>query len=333
MGKSKIIQAGIYQYSFTNKKKKYIGSSCNLYKRHSCHMSLLNKGKHYLTKFQKDFDEEGIENLKYEVLEFIKIPYIDNNINTIELNKILIHTEQKYFDSYHAQEYLNNSKDCRFFKLLYNKAPIAGAGADVSKYREVHQFTLDGTYIQSFLNSEVAARCTNVDGASIKKNCYNQRKSAGGYIWSFEKVNVEKYKNSTHKRIYQYSKNKELIKSYSNIASARKETGIDIRKGNSNDRMKTQGGYYWLFNTETFPVFKRTKGEDITITYKTETKTLSEWGTILNISNQNLLYRIKNWGVEQAIEIPKFKHPKKTNAGPISKEYKRLIQLAKDTLL
>lgn len=52
-------------------------------------------------------------------------------------------------------------------------------------WKEVHQYTKDGTYIRSFPGVSVAKKETGIN--TIYSNLCGDCKTAGGYIWSYEK--------------------------------------------------------------------------------------------------------------------------------------------------
>ena len=316
----KIVEAGVYQYSFKNTNRKYIGSSFNLRKRHSQHMSLLKNGKHYITDWQNAFIEYGLESMSYEILEFVdNSSFIKEGKLTKDLIKLIEETEQKYLDKYYAQEYLKEGKDTRFFKLLYNKTPIAGITYSLS-HKEVHSYTLEGKYIQSYINASIASMCTGIDCASIKKVCYKQRSSAGNLIWSYKKEYViTNYVKKQARKIYQYDKNKNLIKCYDSITAAKNETGIDVRK-EKKTKTKTQGGFYWLFENEKFPKYQKEKLSNIIVNYKNQIKSIDEWAKEIGITGKVLKYRLNNWSIEEAMTVKKYKHPTKKQMEILQKD-------------
>lgn len=55
------------------------------------------------------------------------------------------------------------------------------------KFKPVYQYDKQGNFIASFLNSEEAERVTKICAGTIRNVCNHgeNRKSAGGYIWSF----------------------------------------------------------------------------------------------------------------------------------------------------
>lgn len=53
----------------------------------------------------------------------------------------------------------------------------------------VNQYTMDGTFIQSFASTIHASNALNIDSSCIVKVCKGKRKSAGGYLWKYSNSN------------------------------------------------------------------------------------------------------------------------------------------------
>jgi len=259
------IFSGIYKYSFKeNKGKSYIGSSIYLRNRNSNHLSALKIGNHPNLDFQQAFNKYGLHNLVYEILEYVENDlFLNKTISKKEFATILFEKEQLYLNKYYAQEYINNSKDIRFFELLYNKSVLAASTISEKStliQKEIHKYTLKGEYIESYYNSSIASLCNKVDPSSIRRVCQSKsRKSAGNFIWKYEKVEkLPEYINTKFTAINQYDKNKVFIKRYESLIQAKLDTKIDVRKEN-NSKVKMQGGYYWLYDNEDFPLYKKKK--------------------------------------------------------------------------
>lgn len=255
--------SGIYEYSFNNHNRKYIGSSINLSKREYNHLSLLKNGNHQNSSFQDLYNREGIKNLKYHVIEYIdNTKYLNKQISYSDFRNYIFEIEQGYLDKYYAQEYVKDRTDRRFFELLLNKSVLAKYPESIetfSKQKVVYQYDLEGNFIDEYFNSIIAEACLKIDSSSIRRASEGRRLSAGGFKWSYEKLDeLERYKISSQKEIFQYDKNNNFIKRYDSIKQARVETGIDIRK-ESNFKSKSQGGYIWLLKDEKFPIRKHRK--------------------------------------------------------------------------
>lgn len=93
-------KAGVYKITCISNGRFYIGSSKNLWKRHNEHNYLLNNNKHCNKELQADYNTYGIDNFKFEIIEFC--------------------TKENHFDR--EQVYLDMYKDKDKF---YNKSTSA----------------------------------------------------------------------------------------------------------------------------------------------------------------------------------------------------------------
>ena len=91
-------------------------------------------------------------------------------------------------------------------------------------YKEVYCYELNGKYICSYKSLSDASIATGINIGHISQCCNGIYKSAGGFIWSYEKNNcVEPYNiNTTSKRVYQYSLEGYLINEYESAIAAAK---------------------------------------------------------------------------------------------------------------
>lgn len=244
------VLSGIYEISFLGSSKKYIGSSIYLDKRINDHLYALKGNYHVNKDLQQIFNTCGTENTSIKILEYIdNSNFITGLVTKKDFQNELFALEQSYLDKYYAQEYIKDSSDVRFFKLLYNKSVMARyALTELNTQKEVHKYDLEGNYLESYYNSNIAELCTGIDSSSIRRTCQNIRKSAGNFRWSYCIEKLPDYKKKQEKIILQY-KGLELINSFKSIAEASRVTGIDIRKGESN-HFTSQGGYYWVFEDE-----------------------------------------------------------------------------------
>ena len=124
--------------------------------------------------------------------------------------------------------------------------------------RRVNQYDLEGNYIKTFNSILEASNEIGVLGEVISRCCKRrkQSKSAGGFQWRYVddcddigKIIYEE-KCGIPKKVNQYNKNMELIKTWNSISEAAKELGlntsniINVCKGG---KQKTSGGYIWRY--------------------------------------------------------------------------------------
>jgi group I intron endonuclease len=87
--------SGIYCIENTVNKKKYIGSSQNVYKRRNRHFSELKCGKHKNSKLQSSYNKHGKDAFIFYVLE------------EIADERLLIEAEQKYINDFNPEYNIN----------------------------------------------------------------------------------------------------------------------------------------------------------------------------------------------------------------------------------
>lgn len=96
-------------------------------------------------------------------------------------------------------------------------------GGDTNSARvkkEVHQYSLNGDYIQSFDSIADAGAALQISSTEISKAANEKIKISHGFIWSFEKhEKVEPY-ISRQREVKQYNKNGEYIQTFKNLRQA-----------------------------------------------------------------------------------------------------------------
>lgn len=120
----------------------------------------------------------------------------------------------------------------------------------------VYQYKLSGEYIRSFESIKDARRVTGI--GHIEKCCAGKQKQAGGFQWSYEKLDyLPSFKNTSMKIIPKEVVQIDVstgapIAEYSTIADASRKTGVDVSgiakvcKGVQN----TAGGYAWAYKSD-----------------------------------------------------------------------------------
>ena len=66
-------------------------------------------------------------------------------------------------------------------------------GSKNGKARKVYQYTKDGNFIKEYETVASAAKDNNVHESGIRACCYGKSKTCGGFVWSYELLNVEVY--------------------------------------------------------------------------------------------------------------------------------------------
>ena len=118
---------------------------------------------------------------------------------------------------------------------------------------EVHQYGLDGKYIQSFPSILEASNVTGVAYGNISSCILSSSQARGGdYMWTAKKVDsLKPYKRNGRKPspVRQLDRNGNIIAEYESLTAAFRATGI--RSGNiwgcCEGRSKMAGGYQWQY--------------------------------------------------------------------------------------
>lgn len=92
-----------------------------------------------------------------------------------------------------SQEYREKIKNS--LKKYYEKHKVSNETKEKISQKvstPVSQFTINGTFIQSFASATLASVALNIDSSCIVKVCKKKRKSAGGYLWKYTNSNESK---------------------------------------------------------------------------------------------------------------------------------------------
>lgn len=220
-------------YCIENKtnNKKYIGKTIYYSRRMTEHKSeAFNSNRlSYNYPIHKAMRKYGIDNFNYLILE--------DNIDEMEK---LDEKEKYYIQKYNTTNKENGYNICE------------GGQGGVIKNRQiiVHQYSLNGEYLNSYKSIRNAEQKTGIDHSQIIRCCKMRNRLAGNYQWSYERFKsvppVRNKVNST--RIKQFTIFGEYITTYDSIIEATKKTGLKSRNSISNvlyGIQSTAGGYYW----------------------------------------------------------------------------------------
>ena len=198
--------------------------------------------------------------IKYDKLDLTKM----NTIKEIETIPVFQYSIDGKFDCYYdsikeAGRVLNKNSSnignaIKLGTICYNKyfssvyyPTYSGAKNEFINSTEIHQYDIDGNYIQSFPNMQKAKIAL-----SIKSNIYNAIKLnrlCGGFQWSF--IKLDKMLKVTNKsgrarKVGKYTLNGELIKVYNSKSLCEKENGRGLAHVLSG-RDKTHKGFIYKY--------------------------------------------------------------------------------------
>lgn len=199
---------GIYCAKNIVNEKVYVGKSVDIEKRWKDHKNGYNNpnSSQYISYFYNALRKYGFNSFEFSVLE----ECTEDKLNDREIFWI------NKFQS-NNREYGYNTTD---------------GGDGVTGYwdRPVYQYDLDGNFIQGYKSGADARRKTRI--LAINLCCNGGVKSAGGYIWSYEKHDkiskcIRNYRTS---KVYQYGLDGLYIASYDSILEASQITGTPYKK-------------------------------------------------------------------------------------------------------
>ena len=218
---------GIYKITNTVNGKCYIGQSRDIKARWQKHLSSYKSYPDW--ELYRAFKKYGISKFTFEIIEECLIE---------ELNEREIYWIAQY-DSF------NNG---------YNMT-LGGEACNGTNDKTVYQYDLSGRLIGEYKSAHEAARILNIQFTNICKVCRGERKTAGGFGWSYEKKTIEEPIQTTIRHntaVVQYEKCGNFIAEYKSAREAWKQTGISdttsglVCKGKG----KTAGGFIWRYKND-----------------------------------------------------------------------------------
>lgn len=218
---------GIYKITNTTNGKCYIGQSRDIEARWAKHLSAYKSYPEW--ELYRAFKKYGIGAFSFEVIEECTI----EELNEREIYWIA------HFDSF------NNG---------YNMT-LGGKACNGTNDKVVYQYDLSGNFIKEYKSAHEAARENNIQFTNICKVCRGERKTAGGFGWSYtktENIGPIKTKRLGDGTVLQFTKEGEFVAEYSSAKEARRQTGISdttiglVCKGKG----KTAGGFVWKYKND-----------------------------------------------------------------------------------
>lgn len=218
---------GIYKITNTENGKCYIGQSRDIEARWQKHLSSYKSSPDW--ELYRAFKKYGISKFTFEIVEECQIE---------ELNEREVYWIAQY-----------NS-----FNNGYNMT-LGGEACNGTNDKIVYQYDLSGRLVGEYKSAHEAARALNIQFTNICKVCRGERKTAGGFGWSYEKKIIEEPIQTIVKHntaVLQYDKQGNFIAEYKSAREAWKQTGINnttiglVCKGKG----KTAGGFVWRYKNE-----------------------------------------------------------------------------------
>jgi len=214
---------GIYCIENKINKKKYIGSSKDVYKRKNRHFSELRNLKHKNNKLQRSYNKHGEDNFMFYVLEFV------NNENE------LIIREQYYIDSvkpeYNINLIANSSLGVKRSEETKEKIRQANIGLKHPEWRNKIKSEVQGGE-NHWTKKKKFSEETKKKMSESQKKLYE-----GGY------------KHPLLKSIIQMDLNGVILKVWDSPSIASKELNInaDAIRNCARGLTQTSGGFKWVY--------------------------------------------------------------------------------------
>jgi hypothetical protein len=150
-----------------------------------------------------------------------------------------------------VKTFLNHIYKFEYYEKLPNEILFKHLNR-ISLYQNINQYDLNGNYINTYFNTTEIYKSLKISKALVYISI-NQKKPTKGFIFSlekFEKLDLKNYKkrndmSKSHKKIYQYSLDNKLIKTFDSVIEAITITKINNISNAANGVQKTAGGFIW----------------------------------------------------------------------------------------
>lgn len=225
--------------------KIYIGQSIDLFRRIKSYFEP-NSAKNQII-LERSFDKYGRENHIFSIIE------------ECEIN--LLNERERYWQEQYKDKLLNcrltETNDKSGICSEQTKFNISNALKKSGKSyqhlkRKIYQYDDKGVFIKEWESLRTASRELNIHSSQISKSTkkVSNNNSAGGFLWSYEKLPYIEGKIGQNKiKVKQYSLDNDLIREWESVTLAAKETNtskssiIRCCKG----RQKTANGFLWSY--------------------------------------------------------------------------------------
>lgn len=222
---SLITNSGIYKITNLITGDFYIGSSISLKQRKGAHFTALKHNKHYNDYLQNTVNKYGLENFRFEVIDYFKFPInYDKKLQSEHLvsrELFYIHTLNPIYNLatsddqfsfklpcsdqikrirsinyYKNTNLLNSSRNCE--KVLTGKKRTLEERIHISKGKRksnkglyIGMYDIKDNLIQRFLMASQASEITGIGRSAIANQLSNRHKGYS-YLPSGEKVKFKK---------------------------------------------------------------------------------------------------------------------------------------------
>ena len=154
----------------------------------------------------------------------------------------------------------------RFNSPTYGYNLTDGGDNPPTHARTVYQYSLNGTFIKQWTSIIEASESLNIKTSTIILCCQNKKKSAGGFLWVYDKQDkISTYNNLREKvAILQYDIYGNFINKFNSLSEASQSTGISVSNicNCYKHEKKSAGGFVWRLETDDDITYKNNKGNN-----------------------------------------------------------------------
>jgi hypothetical protein len=195
-----------------NNEVRYIGKTINPKRRLVEHLNDSKREYNYRAMWIKSLLKENIKPL----IKFLKICPLSD----------FVKYETEYIQLYKNGKLTNSDETGqgsigRRQEILDKQSEKMG--------RIVYQYDLDGNFIQEFRSVRFAADCLSLSHSNISRSCNGKSKHAGGFVFRYDKVIVEKVDNpnAVKKSVIELNELGNKIGKWNSIMDCSRDTKID----------------------------------------------------------------------------------------------------------
>ena len=193
---------------------RYVGKTSNPKSRLSSHISECKRetSKHYRARWIRSLLKDNIK----PIIKFIKVCPL-NDFEKFETEYIKIFKSDKLTNS----DETGQGNTGRIKEVIDRMSK--------PKSRIVYQYNLDGNFIKEYRSVREAANYLSLSHSNISRCCNNISKHAGGFIFRYNIVSVDKVENpnAIKKIVIEINDNDEEIGRWESIMDCVRSTGID----------------------------------------------------------------------------------------------------------
>lgn len=172
-------KSGVYCILNTTNKKRYIGSSKNMWQRLQCHRSYLRRGCHSNRHLQSSYNKYGENSFTIYVIEYCE--------NYLEREQFYLDNENP---EYNQMIVSAGSRWTQSMRDRASKSRLEGFknGTIIPyQYKKVYRYNLDGVYIDEFDSLKEMYKQTGCSSTQFHRYINGENKRCKNWLFSFEK--------------------------------------------------------------------------------------------------------------------------------------------------